>query len=379
MTPQPLNLLHFSNTIERGGAEEHVLTLLRGLDRAQFRLWWVCSPTVAAQVKLDIPADVGLVPLWLNPSHPAGALRLARILREKRVDILHSHLFYSSLFASPVGWACRIPVIIETPHLREFWRQGWKAWTGIDRAAGRFVDRYIAVSHANAGYLINEKKLPADKVKVIQNGCNLERFQPAAPPPGFKESLGLQADDPVLVVAARLDAQKGHRVLLDALPRIRAEFPAVRLVCVGDGNLRDSLEQQTAALGLKDTVRFAGYQADVLPWLSLADICVLPSFYEGLPLIAIETLAAGKPMVATAVDGTPEIVVDGRTGLTVPPGDPQALADAICMLLRDPVLRRRLAEEGREWALSRFAEQRQIRETAEFYQLCWRERAGGRR
>jgi hypothetical protein len=140
-----LHLLHFSNTGVRGGAEEHVLTLLRGLDRGRFRLSWACSPPVAELVKNDLPADVELLPLWVNPSHPGGLLRLGRLLREKRVDILHSHMFYSSLFASPVGWACRTPVIIETPHLRELWRRGWKAWNGIDRMAGRFVDRYIAV------------------------------------------------------------------------------------------------------------------------------------------------------------------------------------------------------------------------------------------
>lgn len=376
MTVRPLNLLHFSNTMVRGGAEEHVLTLLKGLDRSRFRLAWACSPPVADEVRHDLPSDVELFPLWFNPSHPSGAAELAGILRKRRVDVLHSHMFYSSLFASPVGWACRVPVVMETPHIRELWRTGWKGWNGIDRAAGTFVDHYIAVSEANSRYLINEKRLPAQKVKVIQNGCNLDRFRPVEPPAGLKESLGFAAGDPVLVVAARLDAQKGHSVLLDALPLLRAEFPNVRLVCAGDGNLRSTLEQQTAALGLTGSVRFVGYQSDTLPWMALADVCVLPSFYEGLPLVAIETLAAARAMVATAVDGTPEVVVDGRTGLTVPPGDSQALANAIAALLRDPALRTRLGAAGREWVLSRFTQERQIRETAEFYFACWKQHSG---
>jgi glycosyltransferase involved in cell wall biosynthesis len=265
-------------------------------------------------------------------------------------------------------------LIVETPHLRELWRQGWKAWNGIDRAAGCFVDRYIAVSQANARYLVEQKGLPAGKVTVIQNGSNLDRFAPAEAAPGMKESLGFGAEDPVLVVAARLDAQKGHRVLLEALPLIRAQVPAVRLVCVGEGNLRGELERQAGRLGLQDAVRWAGYQADIRPWLALADVCVLPSLYEGLPLIAIETLASGRPMVATAVDGTPEVVVDGRTGITVPPGDAGALAGAILRLLRDPELGQRLARQGRDWVLARFTEERQIRETEELYWRCWEER-----
>jgi glycosyltransferase involved in cell wall biosynthesis len=378
MSRDVLNLLHFSNTTDRGGAEEHVLMLLRGINRRHFRLFWVCSPIVAAKVESDIRSDVELIPLWLNPRHLGGTIGLARILRDRKVDILHSHMFYSSVFASPVGWACRVPVIVETPHLREQWRHGWKASTVIDRTVGRFVDRYIAVSEANGRYLVNEKRLPARKVKVIQNGANLDRFHPSNPPPGLKESLGFALDDPVLLVAARLDAQKGHRVLLDAIPLIQAEFPRVRLVCVGQGSLQEELERHVAKLGISEAVRFAGYHSDILPWLALADICVLPSFYEGLPLVAIETLAAGKAMVATAVDGTPEVIVDGRTGLTVPPGDVKALAAAIIRLLRDPALRGRLASAGREWVLSRFTQERQIRETEEFYLASWDDYIQGR-
>ncbi|PYN14724.1 MAG: hypothetical protein DME05_14400, partial [Candidatus Rokuibacteriota bacterium] len=197
----------------------------------------------------------------------------------------------------------------------------------VDRIAGRFVDQYIAVSDANRRYLVEEKGLARHKVVVIHNGCDLRRFNPHhRAPAGMRESLGFGASDPVLVVVGRLEPQKGHRVLFDALPAVRAQFPRVRLVCVGEGARRQELEQQVAASGLGDTVRFVGQQANVADWLALADVTVLPSFFEGLPLAAIESLAAGRPMVASAVDGTPEVVVDGATGLTVPPGDAAGLA-----------------------------------------------------
>ena len=367
---RPLSLLYFSNTLARGGAEEHILTLLKGLDRRHFRLHLVCTPQVAEKLRPDIPSDVELVPLFLRkPSQIGSALRLARIIRERRVDILHSHLFYSSLFASPIGWSCRVPVIIETPHLREQWRHGWlKSRFVVDRLAGRFVDYYIAVSRANAKYLVETKGLPPRKVIVIQNGCDLTRFDPARQAPaGLKTRLGFSEGDPVLLVVGRLEPQKGHRVLLDAMPLVRRRFPGARLVCVGDGALRSELEAQAGSLELDGSVRFVGYQANIPDWLALADVVVLPSFYEGLPLVAIESLAAGRPIVATAVDGTPEVVVDGKTGLSVPPGDAPLLAEAICRLLGDPGLRRALGSAGRAWVEEHFSQERQVQRTQEFY------------
>jgi glycosyltransferase involved in cell wall biosynthesis len=366
-----VSILYFSNALERGGAEEHILTLLRGLDRTQFRMAWMCSPTVAAKVRPDVPSDVELIPLSLRrPGDVRAAHSLARLLRRRRIDILHSHLFYSSLFASPIGKLCRVPLVVETPHVREHWRRGLKSRFIVDRVAGRFVDQYIAVSDANRRYLIGEKRLPPEKIVVIHNGCDPTRFDPRrAAPAGLKRRLGFADADPVLVVIGRLAPQKGHRVLFEALPIIQRAFPSVRVVCVGEGALRPELERHLAESGLRNVVQFVGQQPNVQDWLALADVVVLPSFYEGLPLAAIESLAAGRPTVASAVDGTPEIVVDGSTGLTVPPGNPGELARAIGRLLSDPALRASVALAGRELVRERFSADRQIRRTEALYQL----------
>ena len=367
-----ISVCYFSNTLARGGAEEHVLTLLHGLDRARFRACLVCTPEVAEKVRPDVPDDVDLVPLTLRkPRDVAAAAALARLLRGRRFDVLHSHLFYSSLFASPVGRFCRVPLIVETPHVREHWRRGLKSGYAVDRLAGRFVDQYIAVSEANRRYLVEEKGLTAKKIVVIHNGVDLARFTPDhRAPSGLRERLGFGAHDPVLLVVGRLEPQKGHAVLLDALPAIFREFPAARLVCVGEGALRAELEQKADEVSFRDAVRFVGQQPNVEDWLAMAAVVVLPSFYEGLPLAAIEALAAGRAMVATAVYGTPEVVVDGATGLTVPPGDPARLARAVCRLLGDTLLREKLGRAGREWVLERFDQARQVERTEALYQLA---------
>jgi glycosyltransferase involved in cell wall biosynthesis len=379
MISKPISLMLFTNATARGGAEEHMLTLLHGLSRSHFRLYLVCPGEVAEKLEKDLPPDVELIPLSLqNPKQLNVARRFAQILRDRQVQILHSHRFYSSLFASPIAAFCRVPVIIETPHLSERWRQGWcTSHFVVDRLVGRFVDYYIAVSQANACYLAKEKGLPVKKIVVIRNGCDIQRFehiqQPAA---GLKTSISFSEEDRVVVIAARLEPQKGHAVLLRALPRILREFSEVRLVCLGDGCLRSELGSLAESLGLRHAVRFVGHQSNVGDWLAMAEFSVLPSLWEGLPLIAIESLAAGRAVVATGVDGTPEVVVHGKTGLIVPPNDSESLANAICCLLRDPALSAKMGRAGREWVSEQFTQERQIRQTEEVYLRALEERSG---
>ena len=374
MNRTPIPVLYFTNSTVRGGAEEHLLTLVRRLDRNLFRPLLLCSPECAEKLQPDLPADVHLERLEYQwPYQIAPARRLARILHDHQVGILHSHLFTSSVAASPVGWLNRVPVILETPHLREAWRHGLiKGHYFIDRAVGKCVDHYIAVSQANADYLIQDKGLPPEKVHVIHNGCDLGKYGPERPTMSdLRQSLGFEEDDPIVVVLARLEPQKGHRILLAAHAQVVREMPTARLVCVGAGALALELQDQSRNLRIQDNVRFVGYQSNVADWLALADISVLPSLFEGLPLVAIESLAAQRPMVATAVDGTTEVVINERTGLTVPPENAPALAEAILRLLRQPDLSRRLAQAGRQWVLEHFTQEQQIRKTQELYLRAW--------
>jgi glycosyltransferase involved in cell wall biosynthesis len=373
----PVPVLHFSNVPVRAGIEEHILRLLQGLDRRHFRPLLACPPELLRALARDVPRDVEVFPLFLESPTQSGAAReLARILRERQIMILHAHQFRAGLAASPIGRWRRVPLIIETAHVRERWRKGWiKGSYAIDRLADQFIDHYIAVSHAIARYLIEEKRLPERKITVIHNGCDLERFQPKhAAPRNLRGSLGFGETDPVIVVLARLEPQKGHHVLLKALPAVRSAFPNVRLVCAGEGELRGELETQVRALGLEESVRFVGFQSNTEDWLALAEFTVLPSFYEGLPVVAVESLAAGKPMVATAVDGTPEVVVDGKTGLTVPAGEPGRLAEAISHLLGHPDLRDQMAHAGREWVVKGFSREQQVEKTEDLYRVALEQR-----
>src|SRR5262249_16065831 len=154
-----------------------------------------------------------------------AARRFISILRSREIEILHSHLFYSSLFASPLGRLAGVPVICETPHVREHWRKGMKASFAVDRMVAGCVDGLIAVSHANADYLAKSKRLPTRKIRVIHNGSDIAKFAATFDNAAIKGSQGIDPDVPVVVVLARLEPQKGHSFLLNALPGVVAEFP----------------------------------------------------------------------------------------------------------------------------------------------------------
>lgn len=376
MGMEQLRVAQFTNTTIRAGVEEHILTLLRKLDRNCFRLHLACSSALAEKLATDIPSDVELFRVdFRYPFDPAASRQLRRWLRERRIQVVHSHMFQSSLCAAPVARLAGVPAVIETPHVNEQWRRGWKKSFVVDRIVGRLVDAFIAVSRANARYLVEEKRLPRGKVHVVANGIDPSRFlHPSEHTAILSQKLGFASSHRILLMIARLEPQKGHSVLIRAMADIHSKLPSTRLVLLGEGSLREELEQQCCSMGLQAVVRFAGWQANVEDWLSLADVVVLPSLYEGLPLAAIEALAAGRPIVATDVDGTPEVVLDGQTGLTVPPGDSDALAASIVRLLSDPKLARKLGLAGREFVLRNFSASRQAVETGELYLRAWQSR-----
>jgi glycosyltransferase involved in cell wall biosynthesis len=374
-----LTVLHFANEPVRGGAEEHMLMLLNQLNRARFRPVLAGPPKLIKLLRDDLAKDIDTIPITLrSPTHITSAARFFRILAKQRVDILHSHMFQASKFASPLGWMARVPVRIETTHVREDWRRGWlKASFTVDRFVARFITNFIAVSAANARYLEDEKRVPARKISIIRNGVEVDRFDPEhSAPSGLLDSIGIEKSAPVALVLARLEAQKGHRILLEAWKSVSARFPTARLVCVGEGSLRNELEVTASSAGISPSVRFVGYQRNVSDWLALANFTILPSFYEGLPLVAIESSAAGRAVIATSVDGTVEVVLHGRTGLIVPPGEPIPLAAAICQLLGSSHMAQRMGREGRKFVEDQFSQQRQVAETEALYLQSWRAQTG---
>lgn len=369
---RPYRVLFLLHSDVRAGLEEHVLSLLQTLSREQFVLGLVCPLALADAMAAELEA----LPLEVFPLRAVqwSALqeirRLWGILRSFRPDILHCHLFRATLVGAPLARAAGVPVVLETYHGREVWRHGLlQGRFFVDRLVSHYVDRTIAVSEAAARFLREGKGIPSQKITIIPNGRDLHAFVPGSERTkrALQQRLDIPSSAPVLGVVGRLEVQKGHRFLVEALPQVLTEFPDTRLLVVGEGSLRTHLEAQISTLGLCNCVIFAGFQRDISTYLDVMDVVVLPSLHEGMPLVAIEAAAMAKPMVATAVDGTAEVIQHGITGLLVPPAAPAPLAGAILTLLQQPELARQYGQAARQRALQQFDLRRQVNATERLY------------
>lgn len=354
----------------RGGVEEVVLGLLQRLAPGEFR------PSIAAPAGLLAALGPDLVGISLDTLavegdsllHVGALDRLAAFMRRIRPDVVNPHLFRSTAVAAPIARAMGIRAVVETYHGREAWRQGPLRGSFVaDRLVARLLTRVIAVSRGAADFLVRGKGYPADKIVVVPNGRDLTRFVRGAHRDAVRKELEIDRAAPVVGVVGRLETQKGHVFLLDAWPEVMRAYPDARLLLVGDGSLRDALAGQARRLGVAESVIFTGFRADVPRLLDAIDVAALPSLHEGMPLTVIEAAAAGRPVVATAVDGTPEVVRDGQTGYLVPAADPAALARAVLVLLADPAGAARMGEEASRWARERFDIDAHVEATARVY------------
>ncbi|MGH7933807.1 MAG: glycosyltransferase [Candidatus Binataceae bacterium] len=372
MPARPLRVLHFLCTPVRAGVGEHALSLLMELRDFGIIPYLIAPAPLLDAVRKELHGyaiqsaaiDMSSPLDWREISH------LSSLLRRERIDIVHCHMAIASFCAAPIARLSRIPIVIETTHGREIWREN-KAIKGsywFDRQIGRLIDRFIAVSDAVSRHLIENKRIPAHKVTVIRNGRDLSQFQPATrrQAAAARAAFGL-TDEPAILMLARFSVEKGHALLIDALRLIATRWPRLVVLFAGDGPLEEEIKAQCGYYGLMHNVRFLGYRSDSEKLLAAADVVVLPSMVEGLPLVAVEALAAARPVVATAVGGTPEVVISGETGMLVRPGDPAALGKALDLLLSDPELRARLGARGRELAERCFDVRTQIRRTADLY------------
>lgn len=350
-----------------GGAETKLLELIAHMDRDRFETT-VCSLGLGDRIREAVEAmDVSFVTLARRSRFDLGMVfRIADLIREKQIDVVMTTLFYADVVGALAGRLARAKAIFswETISAPE-WLLKRRLWTY--RFAIRYCERVVSVSDATAKWLIEKRGVPSDKVMVIPYGVNLEKYK-QNPNPELKAQLQLPPDALVVGVVARLHPQKGHRYLIEAAGRIVKQVPNVKFVLVGDGELRGELENMVATKGLSDTFLFLGFRNDVNELLRTFDLFVLPSLYEGLPNVILEAMATGLPVVATAVDGSPELILDDVTGFLVPPKEIDALGDKICYLLKNPELAREFGRRGRQRVEEHFSLEQQVKSFQNLYE-----------
>ena len=349
-----------------GGAEVFVTELCASFAELGAHVEVFCP---AGRPFADYAKTRGIEPIaWrtFGKLDPLTVIRLARLMKRRRIDVIHTHLSTASLLGA---FAAKLARRRSVAHVH-----------GLNTATCfRYSDLVIAVSECAKAHLVSQG-IKDTRVRVVHNGVDVVRFAPTGAreakiklgttiPPGIIPG-GIDPDQPLVGVFGRLSSEKGQRVAVEAMFLIVKEHPHARLALVGEGDDRRELETSAEALGIRGSVVFTGFVQDVREMMSACDIVLVPSSRgEGFGLAAVEAMALQRPVIASAQGGLPEIVVPGETGLLVPPNDPKALADAVSDLLGKPDLAREMGAKGRARVEQHFALGQQMRKLLDILDL----------
>ena len=359
-----------------GGAEHAFASVLKGLDPDRFQVFVACHGQGPMADEYRRHA-AGLWALPLTSIFDArSVVALAGLMRRLACEIAHSYLWTADVLTGVASTLAGVPIRLATvggEYFRAVDDRGVRRartalLSRVHRMAYWPFDRVIAVSRCTAEDLTSRAGIRVDprKVTTILNGLDLDRVRSASAVARADLELGHAAR--VLTTVANFVPMKGHRWLLEAMPRILARFPDATLVLAGSGPGLEAARERVAAAGVAPRVRILGPRADGAGLLALSDVVVVPSVAaEGLPIVILEAFALGKPVVATRVGGIPEVIQDGETGLLVPPGDPQALADAVSALLADPARAAAMGARAREAVRTGFSADGMVRQIERLY------------
>ena len=379
--PRPVRkVFYLVDSLNIGGTETQAVELARRIPMAGYEVTLGCLRAQGPLLERLRGSEVAV-----REFHPKGGidspagiyqlLRLSWFLRREKFDIVHTHDLWSNLIGVPAGRLAGVRAIVSSrrdlAHLD--WYQGKRrVWLRrIQNLSGAVIANAASIRDA----LIAEDGFAPEKLRVIHNGVDIDRFQGSR---DGRECLfpGIGSGKLIVLVGNMHTDIKGHPWLIASAPALVRDFPSTRFVLIGDGGQRVTFEQQVAKLGLEQNFMFMGRRENVAEILACCDIAVLPSRVEGLPNAVLEYMAARLPTIVSRVGGNAELVSDGVTGLVVPPEDSPALTAALLKLLHDPGLARQMAENGHEFAVREFSFDRLVREVDALYSELL-QRSGG--
>lgn len=359
------NVLHLCESSDTGGAESVLISIVERLDKSRFASM-VC---LLSDGWLKDQLDARGVETFIIPQPRrfdfGWLIHAYRLLREKKIHVMHSHEFATNFYSSVLSRFTGIPVIA-TSHGKNYYSDKLRR-----RMSYRFVAKHaqlVAVSRDMKQFLVDRVGIPAEFVAVVHNGIDLERYAKGNASDTMRRELSVDHAQYVIGTVGNLFVVKGQVHLLRAFKEVLARAPGGVLLIAGEGDQMVPLQEECRALGIQDEVRFLGFRSDVPRILGALDVFVLPSLSEGLPLSVLEALALERPVVVTRVGGNAEIVEDGVTGYLVAPADPQALAEKTLTLLGDATLSRRLGKVGRERVEKEFSLEHMVSEYQSLYE-----------
>lgn len=281
--------------------------------------------------------------------NPLALARLNRLVRAERIDVLHTHLQEADFYGYWLKGLNPGLVWVSTRHNADDFRERW-FWRTLNAAITRRTQRVVAVSNSVRDFVARYERIPADKLLVVRNGIDLTRFANLPTREAARAALGVAPDEFVIGIVGRLAPQKGHKFLFEAAARLAPEIRRLRLLVVGEGQLRGRLERQARALGITGRVTFAGFRAEMGQVYPAMDVLAVPSLFEGLSLVLVEALVCGRVAVCARTSGLVDVVTDGQNGILVGVADVGALARELARVFRgeiDPDMARRAQDAAR--------------------------------
>ncbi len=375
----PLRIGYYLSSAAMGGQERHVLTLIDHLS-ARHHITVFCDAAEGGNPFYEELETRGLRPriLRLPRMSTKGVVRpvamslpvilaARRALAAAHLDAIHFHAGLLGQMYAPIVAGCMAGIhtriltlhnhIVRHAPLRRF----------IESRVLRRLDRIVAVSNHTKRELVQKKDVAPEQVVVVPNGIEVAAYTNMMERREARGALGLSNEALVVGLVGRLHDLKGVDLMIEAVPLIKAQVPRLQLVLIGIGPEEKALRQLAEERDASDVVRFAGYRSDARRFMSALDVLALPSRDEANPLSLLEAMACRKPVVAARVGGVPEVVVDGVTGLLVPPENVPALAEAVVRLLKDPERMKAMGEAGRERVQIHFSEDAMLEKTASLY------------
>jgi glycosyltransferase involved in cell wall biosynthesis len=354
---EKIRLMQITHDLAIGGLQQVVVNICKTINREQFDVSVLCLRNLGEFVpdveKLGI--EVILLPQKAEGVDYLSFLKVAKILRDRKIDVIHTHNTQPLIDGTLGALLAGVKHIVHTDHSREF--PDKKRYMFAEWLMSHFVYRVVGVSPATSHDLMKYEKISPLKVATVLNGITGSYFDVTVDKHTKKEELGITGDGPVIGLGVRLTRQKGITYLLRAMPEIIRQYPDIILVIAGEGNVEKNLKKEASDLGIDKNTLFIGPRLDMPEVMKVLDLYVLPSLWEGLPMVLLEAMSAGCPIIATNVGGNHVAVINGESGTIVEPKNSIALAEEIIRLLGDEQLRNRYAKRGQELFTTRFTAQ----------------------
>ncbi|MBD3307231.1 glycosyltransferase [candidate division KSB3 bacterium] len=370
-----VKVLHITKMKGISGSENHLLDLLTGLNKHEFSVHLgILAETAhipALQTYTQRLEQSGVTVRFFPMRKYADASLLWRLrayIAQERFDLIHTHLIHADLYGTLAAKLAGSPAILSSRHNDDRFRNH-PLFIRLNRLLARCHARVIVISDWIGTFIEDVEGIPPEKIVRIQYGLDAATVIPYADPGYVRQELDLPEAAPVIGTIGRLTAQKGHTYLLQAIKQVQPHVPDIRVVIIGDGELRADLERQAQALGIAQQIIFTGSRnrEDSMRFLSGFDCFVFPSLWEGFGLVLLEAMAFSKAIVASNVSAIPESVIDGKTGILVPPRDPDQLAEALQTLLTNRAVAQAMGSAGHAYLLEQFSVQTMVERTELVY------------